>query len=399
MNLAFLSSRYYLKFGLDRDPFPPNSTPKKLFLTHDLSRLLSELSSAIKTQTETLVLESAPGTGKSVLAEYLTHIKEPNWHVSLIRGSDEIDKTALAHAIISQHFPGHRFDKTRSGSILQEFLQLYQINGKLPVVIIDDAHLLPAETLKFVLEIANLRYEEAQYRIVLFADLSLVKRLELPSLKEIISGQREYKRIPSFSKPQTVKYLEHRLSLAGQCKVVPFNSDDIDNIFKNSAGIPGEIHKFAKQHMQNFVIPGRTKKILVRSAASITAGVFMLVAAYANMSGDKRDATMTQAAVSIALELPDTSMEAVVTKEKKLLTELAKEKVVVSNRKDRNKVPRVISQIAPEQSNKDVLRADMKRQADIQARKIAEEKAKMEIRYQLAAYDRLALRISDVVQN
>ena len=399
MNLAFLSSRYYLKFGLDRDPFPPNSTPQKLFLTHDLSHLLSELGSAIKTQTETLVLESAPGMGKSVLAEYLTFMKEPNWHVSLIRGSDKIDKMALAHAIISQHFPGHRFDKTGSGSILQEFLQIYQINGKLPVVIIDDAHLLPAQTLKFVLETANLRYEEGQYRFVLFADLSLAKRLELPSLRKIVSGQREYMRIPSFSKQQTVTYLEHRLSLAGQCKVAPFCSDDIETIFRSSAGIPGEIHIFAKQHMQNFVIPGRRKKILVRSVASITAGVFMFLGAYAGMSGDKRDATTTRPAVSIALKLPNTSMPTTVTREKKLVAGLPKEKVAVSNRKDRKKRPRIISQIAPEQSNKDVLRADMKRQADKQARKIAEEKAKMEIRYQLAAYDRLALRVSDVVQN
>jgi len=386
MNLAFLSNRYYLKFGLDRDPFPLKSTLKKLFLTHDLSRLLSRLTNAIKTETETLIVESSAGAGKSVLAEYLTYMKEPNWHVSLIRGSDMMDKSALAHAIISQHFPGHHFDKTPSRSILQEFLQLYHLNGKLPVVVIDDAHLLPSDILKFVVEISNLRHEEAQYRIILFTDLSLTNRLNVPSLKEIGSGQRTHFRIPSFSRPQTEKYLEHRLSLAGHCKVTPFNEDDIDNIFQHSVGIPGEIHIFAKQHMQNVVIPGRRKKIMVRSAASVTAGLLMFVAAYAGMSGDKRGIRNTDSAVSIALQLPDNSMvKKDVSKEKLIVAELPKGKIAVNRKKDRQKTPRAISGIAPAQSNKEVFQADRKRQIEIQARKVAKEKAKMEIRYQLAA--------------
>jgi len=200
MNLAFLSNRYYLKFGLDRDPFPPKSTLKKLFLTQDLAGLLDQLSCAIKTQSETLVVESAAGAGKSVLADYLSFTSQANWHLSLIRGNATMRKLELGHAIISQHFPGHRFDKTRSDMILQEFLELYERNAKLPVLVIDDAHLLPQDTLKFVLQIASLRCNEVRYRFVLFADPSINRQLDLPSLQEIDSGQREHFKIPSFSK-------------------------------------------------------------------------------------------------------------------------------------------------------------------------------------------------------
>ena len=76
MTPAFLSSRYYLRFGLDRDPFPQNSSQNKLFLTHELTRLMDELTTAIKTQDGILVVESSPGGGKTVLAAYLDYVKE-----------------------------------------------------------------------------------------------------------------------------------------------------------------------------------------------------------------------------------------------------------------------------------------------------------------------------------
>ncbi len=399
MKLAFLRSRYYLKFSLDRDPFPSKSTPKKLFLTHNLTRLMDQIISVIKTQSETQVVESSAGAGKSVLAEYLSYLKEPNWHLSLIHGNANMDKVELAHAIISQHFPGHRFQLTRSDSTLQEFLQLYQRNGKLPVVVIDDAHLLPQDTLKFVLEISSMQYEDAQYRFVLFADLSITGQLNLPSFKKIDSGHRIYKRIPSFSKSQTGKYLEHRLSLVGRCEPMPFNDDDVEAIFRNSVGIPGEIHALAKQHMQDFVFPGRTKKIVLRSAAAMATGFILLVVVYAGMSIYDRDPAAVKAPVSIALTLPASTADTPAVEKKKTPVNRPEARVLVSEKKDRKKAISVISKIIPTRSNKDVLLADMKRQATKQARKVAEARAKQEIRIQLAIYDSLALRVSDVVHN
>lgn len=399
MNLAFLSSRYYLKFGLDRDPFPPKSTPKKLFLTQDLTGLLNQLTSAIKTQTETLLVESAAGAGKSVLAEYLGYVKEANWHLCHIRGNQTLGKLELAHAIISRHFPGHRFDKTRSDMILQAFLELYERNAKLPVVVIDDAHLLAQDTLKFLLQISSLCCNGVRYRFVLFADPSINRQLDLPSLKEIDAGHREYFKIPSFSKKQTAKYLEHRLALAGQYRLPPFDRDDIDYIFSNAAGVPGEIHQYARQVMQAKVIPGRTKRILFRSAASITAALVIFVVAYAGKSGNGMDASATGTPVSIALQLPDTQVHTPATDLRKVLTKQTQTIAAAGSMNEKNKAVPVKTQVAPHRSNKAVLLADMKRQADVQAGKIAQEKAKMEIRVQLAIYDGLALRVSDVVQH
>lgn len=395
---AFLRSRYYLKFNLDRDPFPQKSSQNKLFLTHELTALMYQLIGAIKSQEELMVVESKPGGGKSVLAEYLNYAKEANWYLSLVRASEKMSNIELAHAIISQHFPKHRFEKTQSGSILREFLQLYQRNSKLPVVVIDDAHLLPQETLKFVLELSSQRHEDAQFRIILFADKAIRLQFNLPSMKKTDSVALEYLRIPSFSMEQTAKYIEHRLSLSGHCNMSLFDGEAIKQIHEKSAGVPADIHKFAKQHMQDIVIPGRIKRNVFRATASIAAGLMMFVMVYAGMSDNGRQVA-TNSSVSIALELPNGGGETIVVEEKKVSLNHAKTNIAVKDKNDRKKTVGIISKKAPIQNNKNVLLADMKRQRDTSAMKIAKAKAKAEIRLQLATYDALALRISDVVQN
>jgi type II secretory pathway predicted ATPase ExeA len=395
---SFLSSRYYLKFNLDRDPFPQKSRKNKLFLTHELTRLMDQLICAIKTQEEMLVVDSMPRGGKSVLAEYLNYTREPNWYLSLVNANDKMSQSELAHAIISQHFPRHHFDKTKSSAILHEFLQLYQRNGKLPVVVIDDAHLLPRNTLKFALELSKLRHEGAQFRVILFADKSITRQIDTLSMKEGDSIPREHMRIPSLSKTQTIKYMEHRLSLAGTCALAPFDSETIEWIYRQSAGIPGEVHKLAKLHMQDFVIPGRTRKILFRSTATIMTGLIVFVVTYAGMSGNNRQSS-TKQPVLIALELPSSTIE-VVTETEKLDPKVGSEiKSLAKSHDIKKKTIDGNSKKLPKQNNRDVLLADMKRQRDLKARKIAKEKALSEMRIPLAIYDKFALRVSDVVQN
>ncbi len=399
MQPAFLSSRYYLKFGLDRDPFPQKySSQSKLFLTHELTGLMDTLVSAIATQEEILVVESLPGGGKTSLAGYLYYLKKANWYPCLISATETLDRTELAHAIISQHFPRHRFDKTKSSVILQEFLQLYQRNGKLPVVIVDNAHLLPRDTLKFILEIASLRYEGGQFRMVLFADTSIVKQLAHQSLRSISSATCEHKRIPSFSRAQTTKYLEYRLSPAGTCRPDPFDNDAIEQIFNQSAGIPGEINKLARQQMKGFVIPGRLRDIFIRTTASIAAGLIIFVTVYAGMTTGDKD-TEAGAPVFISLKLPDNGVEVAVVEDSKIPRVQQKKNRVVSRDKNVKKTAKPVARKTPKQNNRTVLLADMNRQTKVRARKVADKRAKQELRMQLAVYDTLALRVSDVVQN
>lgn len=390
MKPGLLIDRYFLKFGLDRDPFPPNFSQDRLFLTHELNELMGDLLDTIKEQEQVLVVESAAGGGKSSLANYLNYLKESNWYLSLINATPELGVTELAHTIISQHFPRHRFDKTQSAVLLEEFLQLYQRNGKIPVVIIDDAHLLSQETLSFILKISGLRYEGDRFRFILFAEKDLRIQLERPSVKQNHAVACVYRDIPALSRPQTMKYIEHRLALAGECKLEVFDDLVVDRLFEESSGIPGEINKLARQHMKKVVIPGRARKIMLRSATAMAACLMMSVALYAGMTFDN-ERQPEAGALKIAIQLPAGS-------DMSTIDEAASPSPSVANKATQKKVPGKQARPVSKQ-NREVLLADRQRQNLQRQRKIEQERARREMRTQIAALDSLALRVSDVLQN
>ena len=286
MKLPFSGRRYYLKFGLERDPFPSKYTDQKVFLTHDMIHCLDQIKVSVENSSQLVVVASPPGSGKSVLSRYLGFIKSANWFVGHINGSRDMDKETLAFEIIRQHFPERKFVRSQAVYLLREFLQLFARNGRTPVVIIDDAHKLPIETLKFVLEVANFRQQDAQYRFVMFGNLAMDEKLRDPNLRELKPERYHHFRIPSLSLEQTRKYLEYRLSQCGECREDPFTVEAVQEIYRESAGLPGDTHAPAKRVMQEYHVAGSQQKILIQTAVTASICLLVFTGVYSAMNDD-----------------------------------------------------------------------------------------------------------------
>ena len=387
MKQGLLINRYYQKFGLNRDPFPPKSSQDRLFLTHELTELVDRLMNGIKNQAHVLVVEGPAGAGKSSLADYLNYLKASNWYLSIVEASPQLSETELAHSIISQHFPRHRFDKTQSTVLLKEFLQLYQRNGKLPVVIIDDAHLLPRETLEFILKISELTHEGARFRFVVFAENGARRYLDRACFKDSDEKICEILQMPLFSRSQTLKYLEHRLALAGQSQSDFFNEENISGWFAESAGIPANINRLARQQMKKAAAPGIKLVLAKRAASAMAACLILSVALQAARQLENEDSS-TAVSVTRSLQLP--ASKGLSLKEKPVSDEIKSQAKVV---KSGSKVKKQVSG-----ENRKVLLADQKRQQSLRLQKQQEARARRQMRKQIAALDALALRVSDVLQ-
>jgi len=312
MKLPFQDRRYYLKFGLDKDPFHRESRDSKVFLTHDMIHCLDQIKASVDCSEELVVVSSASGSGKTVLSRYLGFIKSAHWFVAHIGGHHDLDRETLAWEIIRQHFPERRFVREQAVYLLKEFLQLFARNGRTPVVIIDDAHKLSLQTLKFVLEIAGFAEQGTHYRCVLFGDLNLDEKLADPNLRNLKATRYHHFRIPTLSLQQTRKYLDYRLSLCGGCSEDPFNEENVLRIFRESAGLPGAIHAPARRIMQEYRVAGGRQRMYLHGA--VTASVCLLVfsAVYSAMNEDylqKSEQVMASKQTSagiIPLNLPGT---------------------------------------------------------------------------------------------
>jgi general secretion pathway protein A len=123
--------------------------------------------------------------------------------------------------------------------MLQKFLLRGRKDGKINVLIVDEAHKLSTELLEEIRLLGNLEYgDEKLIQILLIGQSELdevMNRPELWQLKQRISVRLA---INPLSVDDVEKYILHRWTIAGGKSPLPFTPDAIANIRKFSKGIP-----------------------------------------------------------------------------------------------------------------------------------------------------------------
>ncbi len=253
MNISVSDNKYFLKYGLEKDPFPPNAVDENIYLTPEINRRLKQARQHIAAGQKLLLVVSAPGAGKSLLARKLVILKEPNWRISLISVDSDMKSDTLACKVVQQLLPEENIDISLSISMLHKYLEQSYRDNTLPVVLIDNADQLSFDTLQFILQLADLRYNDSLFRIILFADGSIIESFEKTGLKELSEGVLDILSMPYFSREQLRAYLQFRLSSCGKDIEFPYTDGDIEYLYRASAGLPGGINILARQLMQQAI--------------------------------------------------------------------------------------------------------------------------------------------------
>jgi DamX protein len=176
---------------------------------------LSQIKTLIAEGTDLLVITSPANLGKNELS----NLKNSNWRISLIRANANTNIDSLSHDIIQQALPDKAEDTLPIISQVHKYLEYSEKNGIVPVIIIEDAHELRLEILKFILQLAELRYAESLFRIVLFSDETINDRLDDPKLKDLATGVLRNIHIPSFAEEETKEHIDKH----------PLPSNEIDD--------------------------------------------------------------------------------------------------------------------------------------------------------------------------
>jgi type II secretory pathway predicted ATPase ExeA len=243
------NDHYYRKYNLERDPFPVNEIEKKLYITGTLHRWLNELKALVADNEKIILVTGGAGSGKTSLSRQLEALKSPIWKTSLLRTGSSTSIDVLAYGIVRMGAT-EKENAVSPVSQVHKYLEYCANNQLVPVLIIDDAHKLPHQTLEFLLQLAELRYGKTLFRIVMFADNSMHERLKKPELESLASGVMQNMRIPPFSREETGKYIDHHLSCCGKVSHYPFTGQDFAAIHQNTGGVPGAINLAARRIMQ-----------------------------------------------------------------------------------------------------------------------------------------------------
>ena len=244
-------SDYYHQYKLARDPFPLNTIDNVLFLTHEHNQVLDLLKQQITNSQKLITVIAPTGGGKTFLSNHVDVIREPDWKVNLVRAHAGMGIDELAGAFVQQIFREESGESAKAVSKLHKYLEWSARKKTISVLIIDDADKLPVETLEFVLQLAELRYGESLFRIVLLATENINSLLDDLKLKDLAADLVHKISIPALSKEQTRAYIEKRLSLCGAEDKAVFTEQEISHIFENSGGLPKDINLHARKIMRD----------------------------------------------------------------------------------------------------------------------------------------------------
>ena len=202
-------------FGLREPPF--GLTPDTSFffpaLPHQEAHVT--LLYALSAGEGFLVVEGEVGTGKTLLLRRLLNTLSERWQVAFVPNPG-LDPRGLYAAIAFEFgVPAEGTSEDLLHRLERHFIALAQ-QGQQPVVLIDEAQALPADTLEAVRLLTNLETEKRKLlQVVLFGQPELMVRLREKSTRQILTRISFHAMLRPLDRREVAAYVQHRLKVAG----------------------------------------------------------------------------------------------------------------------------------------------------------------------------------------
>lgn len=236
------------------DPF--GAKLYRYFLTPELSQRLNLIRHLLQNSEQLLLILAEIGCGKTALLSQLKKISAQqceHWWVYTLESSPALSPEALIATILAEF---HVRQDGKPMSVLQESLRSHiaatRYNGQLPVLLVDDAHMLPLATLKLIVDLAMQGEALTRMRVALLCEPQMTSILATPEFNIVHNTLIHTLDVPPFSKTQVRDYLQFRLQNSQYSHIHPFTSDIIKKISDDTEGVPGEINLVAQQILRQF---------------------------------------------------------------------------------------------------------------------------------------------------
>lgn len=228
-------------FGLTSLPFT-RSVPSAGLLSHkSFAETLSRLSLAVESRTA-ILLTADPGLGKSTLLATFADSLDP--------GRTRLVYTALCSCgpfgLIGQLATRYGLKPRRSAAqTAQTVLDELQKSVRQEILILDEGHRLPRESLDELRLLSNLDFDRTPpFTLLLAGQTPLRERLHEPDLASLWQRLPLRASLSPLSDRETSDYLDRRLRAVG-AQTTLFRPEAADKIFERSRGVPREINNLA----------------------------------------------------------------------------------------------------------------------------------------------------------
>jgi len=228
-------------FGLTCLPFT-RSVPKDGLLEHkSFVEALERLRLAVESRTA-MLLTAEPGLGKSTLLG--------TFDDGLDKAKVRLVYTALCSCgpfgLIGQLAQRYGIKAKRSSAqTAQVVLDELGKSDKQEILVLDEAHRLPRESLDELRLLSNLDFDRTPpFALVLVGQPPLRETLATPELASLAQRLPLRASLSPLTDRETVDYLDRRLRAAGAQATI-FRPGAADKVFERSGGVPREVNNVA----------------------------------------------------------------------------------------------------------------------------------------------------------
>ena len=207
---------YLEHFGLNEAPFRITPHPDFFFDGADRGATLEGLLYAILHDEGIVKVSGEIGSGKTTLCRVLME-RLPQEVVTVFLANPSYSRSEILHAIAEEL--GHPAEGNPAASVLRELqtqlIELYA-SGRRVVLMIDEAHAMPEETLEQVRLMSNLESSRHKLlQIVLFGQPELDEALNKPSMRQLKDRITHSFRTRPLAADEVEKYISFRMRAAG----------------------------------------------------------------------------------------------------------------------------------------------------------------------------------------
>jgi type II secretory pathway predicted ATPase ExeA len=255
-------------YGFSRMPFGKDLAPGMLHAHAAHGEAVARISWCISEQAIGVITGEC-GAGKTVAARAAVASLDASRHTVLYLGTPGVGLRGIYGLIITELGGTPRFHHAALIPQAQELLAAESAErGKQVVLIIDEAHLLNAESLEGIRCLSNMGMDQtAPFCLLLLGQPTLRRRLRQSPFAALDQRVGMRYAIPGLSAEETASYVQHHLALAGRSDTL-FSDDAIALIHEVSRGLPRQVNNLA---VGSLIAAFASKKAIVDESSARAA--------------------------------------------------------------------------------------------------------------------------------